>query len=79
MKKLLLVVVAALGGLAFWRRNELRGDAERASNAVAGAATAARSKMPSSDAGTEDSADDAAEETPLVSADADATEGETSA
>lgn len=45
MPKLLLLVIAALGGAAIWRRREIRNDAERASKALAGAAGSARSRI----------------------------------
>lgn len=39
------VVMAALAGVAIWRRREIRGDAERASKAIAGAASSTRSRI----------------------------------
>lgn len=35
MPRLLLLLLAALGGAAIWRRREIRNDAERASKATA--------------------------------------------
>ena len=60
MKKIIFVLVAVIVGLAIWRRNEFRGDADRASKAVSGAATAARNKMPSSSSDAADAVSDAA-------------------
>ena len=36
MKKLIVVVAAALGGLAVWRRSTLKEDADRVKNATTG-------------------------------------------
>ena len=60
MKKIILVLVVVVVGLAIWRRNELRSDADRASKAVSGAATAARNKMPSSAMDATDAVQDVA-------------------
>ena len=45
MYRLLAIVVAAIAGAAFWRRREIRTDAERASKAIGDAAVSARSRM----------------------------------
>lgn len=45
MPKLLLILLVALGGAAIWRRKEIRSDAERASQALAGAADTATSRI----------------------------------
>lgn len=43
--RLLLVAVAAIVGAALWRRREIRGNAERASKALADVAGSARSRL----------------------------------
>jgi hypothetical protein len=70
MKKLILVLVAVVVGLAIWRRNEFRSDADRASKAVSGAATSARNKMPSSSSDAADAVSDAASDAADAVADA---------
>ena len=44
MKKLLLISAAALGALAFWRRNTLKDDVGQAGDAVKNATQKARSR-----------------------------------
>lgn len=47
MYRLLAVAVAAIAGAAIWRRREIRSDAKRASEAIAGVASSARSRIQS--------------------------------
>lgn len=55
MYRLLAIVTAGLVGAAIWRRKEIRSDAERASKALAGAATSARSRIrPDQEQGDDD-------------------------
>jgi hypothetical protein len=54
MKKLLLLVAAVLGALAFWRRDTLKDDVNKAGDAVKGATDKVRSRG-------EDAVDEAAD------------------
>jgi len=60
MPRLLLVLLAALAGVAIWRRKEIRNDADRASKALAGAAETAKSRIRPGDAADEDQGEDGA-------------------
>jgi len=62
MPRLLLILLAALGGAAIWRRKEIRDDADRASKALAGAAGTAKSRVRPGDADVDDHGDDAVEQ-----------------
>ena len=46
MYKLFAIVLAGVVGAGIWRRQELRNDVDRASNAVLHAASTARSRLP---------------------------------
>ncbi len=45
MNKLLVIVIAGIAGAAVWRRKDVRDGAGKASQAVAGAADSARSRL----------------------------------